>query len=67
MMHGHTYIKFVHCFKLRYLQISFDNEDHDGQMVLILDADPVHLVCKGDVEYFGEAGLLFQVYIVCFL
>jgi hypothetical protein len=36
-------------------------------MVLTLDADPVHLVCKGDVEYFGEAGLLFQVYIVCFL
>jgi len=44
--------------KLFYLQISFDNEDHDGQMVLTLDADPVHLVCKGDVEYFGEAGLL---------
>lgn len=34
--------------------ISFDNEDHDGQMVLILDADPVHLVCKGDAEYFVD-------------
>ncbi|GFG38606.1 hypothetical protein Cfor_01652 [Coptotermes formosanus] len=34
--------------------ITFDNEDHDGQMVLSLDADPVHLFCKGDVEYFVD-------------
>ncbi|XP_021924112.1 mucolipin-3-like isoform X2 [Zootermopsis nevadensis] len=33
------------------IKISFDNEDHDGQMLLSLDADAVRLYCKGDVEY----------------
>nr|NVI71364.1 transient receptor potential cation channel, mucolipin ortholog [Cucujiformia] len=33
------------------ITILFDNEDHDGQMVLSLDAEPMRLNCKGDVEY----------------
>nr|NVI71471.1 transient receptor potential cation channel, mucolipin ortholog [Cucujiformia] len=33
------------------ITILFDNEDHDGQMVLSLDAEPTRLNCKGDVEY----------------
>lgn len=31
--------------------ILFDNEDHDGQLVVTLDAEPTRLKCKGDVEY----------------
>nr|MBE5724917.1 transient receptor potential cation channel, mucolipin ortholog [Cucujiformia] len=33
------------------ITILFDNEDHDGQVVLSLDAEPIRLICKGDVEY----------------
>nr|MBE5724898.1 transient receptor potential cation channel, mucolipin ortholog [Cucujiformia] len=33
------------------ITILFDNEDHDGQMVLSLDAEPIRLNCKGDVQY----------------
>nr|MBE5724894.1 transient receptor potential cation channel, mucolipin ortholog [Cucujiformia] len=33
------------------ITILFDNEDHDGQMVVTLDAEPIRLNCKGDVEY----------------
>nr|NVI71480.1 transient receptor potential cation channel, mucolipin ortholog [Cucujiformia] len=33
------------------ITILFDNEDHDGQMALSLDAEPKRLNCKGDVEY----------------
>nr|MBE5724921.1 transient receptor potential cation channel, mucolipin ortholog [Cucujiformia] len=33
------------------ITILFDNEDHDGQMILSLDAEPIRLNCKGDVEY----------------
>nr|NVI71438.1 transient receptor potential cation channel, mucolipin ortholog [Cucujiformia] len=33
------------------ITILFDNEDHDGQMVVSLDAEPLRLNCKGDVEY----------------
>nr|NVI71393.1 transient receptor potential cation channel, mucolipin ortholog [Cucujiformia] len=33
------------------ITILFDNEDHDGQMILTLDAEPIRLNCKGDVEY----------------
>nr|NVI71451.1 transient receptor potential cation channel, mucolipin ortholog [Cucujiformia] len=33
------------------ITILFDNEDHDGQMALSLDAEPLRLNCKGDVEY----------------
>nr|NVI71442.1 transient receptor potential cation channel, mucolipin ortholog [Cucujiformia] len=33
------------------ITILFDNEDHDGQMIVSLDAEPIRLNCKGDVEY----------------
>nr|NVI71401.1 transient receptor potential cation channel, mucolipin ortholog [Cucujiformia]NVI71434.1 transient receptor potential cation channel, mucolipin ortholog [Cucujiformia] len=33
------------------ITILFDNEDHDGQMVISLDAEALRLNCKGDVEY----------------
>nr|NVI71487.1 transient receptor potential cation channel, mucolipin ortholog [Cucujiformia] len=33
------------------ITILFDNEDHDGQVVVSLDAEPIRLNCKGDVEY----------------
>lgn len=36
------------------IDIIFDNEDHDGQMLLSLEANPVRLVCKGDVEYVTD-------------
>lgn len=36
------------------LQIVFDNDDMDGQMLLSLDADPIRLVCQGDVDYKSE-------------
>lgn len=38
------------CYKF-VIQINFDNTDHDGQMLLALDADAIRLYCKGDVEY----------------
>ncbi|KAK7792043.1 hypothetical protein R5R35_001677 [Gryllus longicercus] len=38
------------CYKFD-IEISFDNRDHDGQMLLTLDADAVRLCCKGDIEY----------------
>lgn len=33
------------------ITISFDNSDHDGQMLLALDADNERLHCTGDVRY----------------
>nr|NVI71346.1 transient receptor potential cation channel, mucolipin ortholog [Cucujiformia] len=33
------------------ITILFDNEDHDGQMTLSLDIEPLRLNCKGDIEY----------------
>lgn len=33
------------------IKIIFDNEDHDGQMSLLLDAQPFKLACKGDKAY----------------
>lgn len=33
------------------ITILFDNTDHDGQMMLSLDAEPIRLHCKGNVEY----------------
>nr|MBE5724892.1 transient receptor potential cation channel, mucolipin ortholog [Cucujiformia] len=33
------------------ITILFNNEDHDGQMAVSLDADAIRLNCKGDVEY----------------
>nr|NVI71453.1 transient receptor potential cation channel, mucolipin ortholog [Cucujiformia] len=33
------------------ITILFDNEDHDGQMIVSLNAEPIRLNCKGDVQY----------------
>lgn len=33
------------------IEIFFDNTDHDGQMLLSLDAEPIRLHCRGDIEY----------------
>lgn len=33
------------------IEILFDNTDHDGQMLLSLDAEPIRLHCHGDIEY----------------
>nr|NVI71494.1 transient receptor potential cation channel, mucolipin ortholog [Cucujiformia] len=33
------------------ITISFNNEDHDGQLLLSLDAEPIRLKCKGDTKY----------------
>lgn len=33
------------------IQILFDNSDHDGQMVLSLEAEPKRLFCEGDVQF----------------
>lgn len=30
------------------IQILFDNSDHDGQVLLTLDAEPIRLTCKGN-------------------
>lgn len=38
------------CFQFD-IEILFDNTDHDGQMLLSLDAEPVRLHCQGDVHY----------------
>ncbi|XP_041986325.1 mucolipin-3-like [Aricia agestis] len=36
------------------VKLIFDNEDHDGQMSLILDAEPTKLVCKGAQDYITD-------------
>ncbi|XP_046405641.1 mucolipin-3-like isoform X2 [Ischnura elegans] len=36
------------------IEISFDNRDHDGQMLVTLEADAIRLSCKGSVEYITE-------------
>lgn len=38
------------CYKFNVI-IKFDNEDHDGQMKIVLDAAPIRLVCRGDTTY----------------
>nr|NVI71481.1 transient receptor potential cation channel, mucolipin ortholog [Cucujiformia] len=57
------------------ITILFDNEDHDGQMVVSLDAEPIRLNCKGDVEYvtgneinsFLRSLLNYLVIFICLL
>lgn len=34
--------------------VSLDNCDMDGQVLVSLDAEPVRLVCKGDMKYFDN-------------
>ncbi|XP_034235952.1 mucolipin-3-like isoform X2 [Thrips palmi] len=36
------------------VQIDMDNSDQDGQMLLSLEAEPMRLVCQGDVEYITD-------------
>lgn len=36
------------------VEIIFDNEDHDGQMSLLLEAEPYKLTCKGDLNYISD-------------
>ncbi|XP_058465410.1 mucolipin-3-like [Malaya genurostris] len=38
------------CYRFDIL-ILFNNQDHDGQMTLRLEAEPTRLVCHGDVEF----------------
>lgn len=58
------------CF-LFNIKIIFDNEDHDGQMTISLEADPIQLKCKGDVvinddlETLITSLLNFLVIIIC--
>nr|NVI71447.1 transient receptor potential cation channel, mucolipin ortholog [Cucujiformia] len=33
------------------ITILFDNADHDGQMIITLDAEATRLNCKGDIEF----------------
>uniref|UniRef100_A0A1Q3FDF2 Putative mucolipin-3 n=1 Tax=Culex tarsalis TaxID=7177 RepID=A0A1Q3FDF2_CULTA len=37
------------------IQILFNNQDHDGQMTLRLEAEPTRLVCHGDVEFIKKS------------
>ena len=37
------------------ISILLDNTDHDGQMLLSLDAEPIRLHCQGDVQYITES------------
>lgn len=46
-------ISSPNCF-LFNIKIIFDNEDHDGQMILSLDADPVQLKCRGEYVIIGD-------------
>lgn len=41
------------CF-LFNVRIIFDNEDHDGQMTVSLETDPIQLICKGNVIISDE-------------
>lgn len=37
------------------VEILFDNADHDGQMIMSLDAEPIRLNCKGNTEYYTDS------------
>lgn len=41
------------CYKFN-VEVIFDNEDHDGQMSLSLEAEPIKLTCKGDKSYITD-------------
>lgn len=36
------------------IEVIFDNEDHDGQMSLTLEAEPYKLSCKGNTAYITD-------------
>lgn len=37
------------------IEILFDNADHDGQMLLSLEAEALRLNCKGNTEYYTDS------------
>ncbi|XP_031629741.1 mucolipin-3-like [Contarinia nasturtii] len=39
------------------IEILFDNSDHDGQMLLSLDAEPIRLQCHGDALYKTDTAI----------
>nr|NVI71491.1 transient receptor potential cation channel, mucolipin ortholog [Cucujiformia] len=41
------------CYQFN-ISIIFDNADHDGQMLLSLDTEPIRLQCKGDTQYIYD-------------
>nr|NVI71468.1 transient receptor potential cation channel, mucolipin ortholog [Cucujiformia] len=57
------------------ITILFNNEDHDGQMSVMLDAEAIRLNCRGDVEYvtgneinsFLRSLLNYLVIFICLL
>lgn len=57
------------------ITITFNNEDHDGQMTVSLDAEPIRLNCKGDVLYVTNTEinsllrslLNYLVIVICFI
>ncbi|GAB0094000.1 Mucolipin [Sergentomyia squamirostris] len=44
------------CYQFNII-ILFDNRDHDGQMLLSLDAEPIRLNCNGNIEYKTESNI----------
>jgi len=42
------------CYNFK-VTITLDNTDHDGQMILQLDAVPERLVCKGDTQFITNS------------
>lgn len=42
------------CFRFD-VSILFNNRDHDGQVLLSLDAEATRLKCKGDTDFISEA------------
>lgn len=62
-MSKYTMTDAIYCWKFLFwlkkicfcfLQVLFNNEDMDGQMVLSLDTEPIRLTCEGDVDYKSE-------------
>lgn len=43
------------------IQILFDNTDHDGQMLLSLDAEPIRLHCNGNIKYITDTEIDFAL------
>lgn len=46
------------CYQFNIV-ILFDNRDHDGKMLLTLDAEPIRLHCMGNAEYMTDSEIEF--------
>lgn len=46
-------LKPPNCYRFD-IKIVFNNDDHDGQMLLSLEAEPIRLMCRGDVRYITD-------------